>query len=180
MPEKETLDPENIELNINADAELPGNSHLIGAENAMEKIQSELEEQKDKYLRLFAEFDNFKRRSAKERIDLISTAGKDVIVSLLDVLDDCDRAEKQLQEAGDTGINREGIQLIFNKLRNTLQSKGLKAMNSLGTEFDVEKHEAITEVPAPDDKKGFVVDEIEKGYYLNDKIIRFAKVVVGK
>lgn len=169
-------------MNINADADVPGNSHLTneGAENATEKIQGELDEQKDKYLRLFAEFDNFKRRSAKERIDLIQTAGKDVIVSLLEVMDDCDRAEKQMTEAAEAGSNQEGIQLIFNKLRSTLQSKGLKAMESIGADFDVEKHEAITEMPVADDQKGKVVDEIEKGYYLNGKIIRFAKVVVGK
>lgn len=169
-------------MNINADADVPGNSHLSneGAVDATEKIQGELDEQKDKYLRLFAEFDNFKRRSAKERIDLIQTAGKDVIVSLLEVMDDCDRAEKQMTEAAEAGSNQEGIQLIFNKLRSTLQAKGLKAMESIGAEFDVEKHEAITEVPVADDQKGKVVDEIEKGYYLNGKIIRFAKVVVGK
>lgn len=182
MSEKEVTAPDQAEMNINADADVPGNSHLTneGAENATEKIQGELDEQKDKYLRLFAEFDNFKRRSAKERIDLIQTAGKDVIVSLLEVMDDCDRAEKQMTEAAEAGSNQEGIQLIFNKLRSTLQSKGLKAMESIGADFDVEKHEAITEMPVADDQKGKVVDEIEKGYYLNGKIIRFAKVVVGK
>ena len=168
-------------MNINADADVPGHTHLsnIGAEDAQEKLQAELEEQKDKYLRLFAEFDNFKRRTAKERLELIQTAGKDVIVSLLEVLDDCDRAEKQLQESEDMEANKEGILLVFNKLRNILQSKGIKAMDSVGQDFDVEKHEAITEVSSKD-KKGKVVDEIEKGYYLNGKIIRFAKVVAGK
>ena len=150
-------------------------------ENAVEKLQAELNEQKDKYIRLFAEFDNFKRRNAKERIELILTAGKEVITSLLDVLDDCDRAEKQIQTSEDLQQIREGIQLVFGKLRNTMQSKGLKPMESIETDFDVEKHEAITEIPAPNptlvDK---VVDEVQKGYYLNDKIIRFAKVVVGK
>ena len=150
-------------------------------ENVVEKLQTELNEQKDKYIRLFAEFDNFKRRNAKERIELIQTAGKEVITSLLDVLDDCDRAEKQIQTSEDLQQIREGIQLVFGKLRNTMQSKGLKPMESIETDFDVEKHEAITEIPAPNpnlvDK---VVDEVQKGYYLNDKIIRFAKVVVGK
>jgi len=182
MTEKELVTPVPEEMNINADADVPGNSHLSneGAENALEKIQSELDEQKDKYLRLFAEFDNFKRRSAKERIELIQTAGKDVILSMLEVLDDCDRAEKQLNESSDVSSNREGIQLIFNKLRTTLQAKGLKPMESMDADFDVEKHEAITEIESAPDKKGKVVDEIEKGYYLNGKIIRFAKVVVGK
>jgi len=181
MKDKETISAENEEMNINADADVPGNTHLSndGAEDAQEKLQGELEEQKDKYLRLFAEFDNFKRRTAKERLELIQTAGKDVIVSLLEVLDDCDRAEKQLQESDDMAANKEGILLVFNKLRNILQAKGLKAMNSTGENFDVEKHEAITEIPSKD-KKDKVVDEVEKGYYLNGKIIRFAKVVVGK
>lgn len=170
-------------MNINSDSDIPGNTHLSNpeAENAVEKIQAELDEQKDKYIRLFAEFDNFKRRNAKERIELIQTAGKEVITSLLDVLDDCDRAEKQLQNSEDLEQIKQGVQLVFGKLRNTLQSKGLKAMDSINTAFDVEKHEAITEIPAPTETlKDKVVDEVQKGYYLNDKIIRFAKVVVGK
>ena len=145
------------------------------------KLRAELEEQKDKYVRLFAEFDNYKRRSSKERIELIQTAGKEVISSLLQVLDDADRAEKQMMETDDSKQIKEGVQLVFNKLRKTVKSKGLEPMESLGTDFDVEKHEAITEIPVEDKKqRGKVVDEIEKGYYLNDKLIRFAKVVVGK
>ena len=146
----------------------------------VEKLTAEIAEQKDKYLRLMAEFDNFRRRTAKERLELIQTAGKDIVVSMLDVLDDCDRAEKQLQSNADIAVQKEGIQLVFNKIRTTLQAKGLKAMESINTEFDTEKHEAITEIPAPNNKmKGKVLDEVMKGYYLNDKIIRFAKVVVG-
>ena len=136
--------------------------------------------ERSKYLRLVAEFDNFKRRNAKERIELIQTAGKDVIISLLEVMDDCDRAEKQLTETDDITAQKEGVQLVFNKFRNTLQARGLKAMQSINTEFDVEKHEAITEIEVEKKMKGKVVDEVKKGYYLNDKIIRFAKVVVGK
>lgn len=181
MKEKDTHPVENEEMNINADADVPGTTHLSneGAEDSQEKLQSDLEEQKDKYLRLFAEFENYKRRTAKERIELIQTAGKDVIISLLDVLDDCERAEKQIQEGGDIEAHKEGVLLVFNKLRSLLQAKGLKAMESIGTDFDVEKHEAISEVPAGPDKKGKVIDEVVKGYYLNGKIIRFAKVVVG-
>lgn len=182
MKREEAIIPENEEININSDADIPGNTHLSNpeGEDVMEKIQKELEEQKDKYLRLFAEFDNFKRRNAKEKIELIQTAGKDVIISLLEVMDDCDRAEKQMTESDDIKTIKEGIQLVFNKFRNTLQARGLKAMESIHTDFDVEKHEAITEVDAPKEMKGKVVDEIDKGYYLNNKIIRFAKVVVGK
>jgi len=147
----------------------------------LEQIKLDLADQKDKYLRLMAEFENFRRRTAKERLDLIQTAGKDVIVSMLDVLDDCDRAEKQLNSADDISVQKEGIQLVFNKVRSTLQSKGVTAMESLHKDFNVELHEAITEVPVTDNKqKGKVMDEITKGYFLNDKIIRFAKVVVGK
>ena len=127
-----------------------------------------------------AEFDNFRRRTAKERLDLIQTASKDVLVSLLDVLDDCDRAEKQLATSDDVDVQKEGVVLVFNKLRNILHQKGVKPMESVHQPFDVEKHEAITEIPAPNDElKGKVVDEVMKGYYLHDKIIRFAKVVVG-
>lgn len=170
-------------ININSDSDIPGNTHLSNpdAENAVEKIQKELDEQKDKYVRLFAEFDNYKRRNAKERIELIQTAGKEIILSLLDVLDDCDRAEKQMQNSEDVAQLREGVSLVFNKLRNTLQSKGLKPMESIHTDFDVEKHEAITEIPAPDPSlANKVIDEVQKGYMMGDKIIRFAKVVVGK
>lgn len=178
------------ELDINADDSIPGTSHLsdtLVEENENEsdqenaKLKAEIQEQKDKYLRLFAEFDNYKRRNAKERIELMQTAGKEVITSLLDVLDDCERAEKQLQTAADIAQIKEGVLLVFNKLKSTLQSKGLKAMESINTEFDVEKHEAITEIPAPTPElRGKVVDEVNKGYYLNDKLIRFAKVVIGK
>lgn len=183
MEEKEITTPETEDMNINADADVPGNTHLSNpdvGDGELEKLQVALQEQKDKYLRLFAEFDNFKRRNAKERNELIQTAGKDVIISLLEVLDDCDRAEKQLNENNDTEAHKEGVQLVFNKLRNKLQARGLTVMKSINTDFDVEKHEAISEIEAPAKMKGKVVDEIEKGYYLNDKIIRFAKVVVGR
>jgi molecular chaperone GrpE len=127
-----------------------------------------------------AEFDNFRRRNAKERLDLIQTASRDVLVSLLDVLDDCDRAEKQITGSDDLSVQKEGVLLVFNKLRSILQQKGVKPMESIHQPFDLEKHEAITEIPAPsEDLKGKVLDEVMKGYYLHDKIIRFAKVVVG-
>jgi molecular chaperone GrpE len=174
----------NEDFGINADENAAGTTHLndvLDDESATEKLQAELQEQKDKYLRLFAEFDNYRRRTAKENIELRQTAGKEIIISLLDVLDDCDRAEKQMENDTDIEHVKEGAKLIFNKLRKVLQGKGLKEMHSVNKEFDVEKHEAITEIPVENQKqKGKVVDEIEKGYYLNDKLIRFAKVVVGK
>ncbi len=173
------------DLNINADENAAGTTHLnepVAEQSEEEKLKADLAEQKDKYLRLYADFDNFRKRTAKERLEYMQAAGKDVIVNLLEVLDDCDRAEKQMQaDGGDVKQMKEGVLLIFNKLRSSLQGRGLKAMQSLHAEFDVEKHEAITEIPAPKDNlKGKVVDEIQKGYYLNDKIIRHAKVVVGK
>jgi molecular chaperone GrpE len=172
------------ELDMNSDENMAGTTHLndrLAEESEIEKLNEELQAQKDKYLRLLADFDNYRKRSARERLDLIQTANKDLIGSLLDVLDDCDRAEKQLQNSRDMEQLKEGVLLVFNKLRTILQSKGLQPMKTLHEDFDVEKHEAITEIPAPsDDLKGKVVDELTKGYYLNDKIIRFAKVVVGK
>ena len=169
---------------MNTDENLAGTTHLndgVEEENELEKAKEELQGQKEKYLRLFAEFDNFRKRSAKENFELRQTAGKEVIQSLLDVLDDCDRAEKQLQGEENPGASKEGVLLVFNKLRSVLLGRGLKAMQSIHTDFDVEKHEAITEVPVQDASlKGKVIDEVQKGYYLNDKIIRFAKVVVGK
>jgi molecular chaperone GrpE len=153
----------------------------VAVEDEVEKLKSEVDELKDKYLRQVAEFENFKRRTAREKVEMIQTAGKEVITSLLEVLDDCDRAEKQLQTSNDVNAIKEGIQLVFNKLRNTMQGKGVKAMQTIGTEFNPDMHEAITEIPAPSaDMKGKVIDEVQKGYYMNDKIIRFAKVVVGK
>jgi molecular chaperone GrpE len=169
---------------MNSDENVAGTHHLneeVATENEMEKLQAELAEQKDKYLRLFAEFDNFKRRTAKERIELIQTAGKEVIASLLDVLDDFERAEKTMESVQDTAAVKEGVQLVFGKLRSTLEQKGLKPMNSVGEEFNPDLHEAITEIPAPaPELQGKVIDQVQKGYYLGDKIIRFAKVVVGK
>lgn len=166
--------PENTGVDVNTEE----NQAAGGSE--LEKLKAELDASKDKYLRLVAEFDNFRRRSAKERIELTQTAGREVIKDLLDVLDDADRAQKQLDNSEDKQV-KEGVTLVFNKLRSILQSKGLKPMESIGNDFDTDLHEAITEIPAPTEElKGKVVDEVVKGYYLNDKIIRHAKVVVGK
>jgi len=184
----ENLHQENIAINetgVDTDTEavIPEDvaSPTTETENEIDKLKKDIDQYKDKYIRLVADFENYKRRNAKERIELMQTAGKEIITSLLDVLDDCDRAEKQMNISNDIEQVKEGVQLVFNKLRNTLQAKGLKAMESLNTNFDVEKHEAITEIEVPEkSKKGKVIDEIVKGYYLNDKLIRFAKVVVAK
>jgi molecular chaperone GrpE len=150
-------------------------------EDLLAKANKEIEEQKDKYIRLFAEFDNYKKRMAKERIELFKTAGADIIQELLVVLDDIDRGEKIMQESKDIDAVKQGIVLIKDKLFKTLQQKGLQIMDAKGKQFDADFHEAITEIPAPSkDLVGKVVEEIEKGYLLNEKIIRYAKVVVGR
>lgn len=145
-------------------------------------IEEKLTMANDKYIRLNAEFDNYRKRTAKERVELISTASKDVLKDLLDVLDDSERTDALLKnEDVEMKALKEGVQLVFNKLRKTLEQKGLQAFDSKGETFDVELHEALTEIPAPNKKlRGKVVDEIQKGYNLNGKLIRHAKVVVGK
>lgn len=184
-PQEEGV-PEQMEPveNINADENVSGNTHLnepVAEESELAKAEEKIKELNDKYLRLYADFDNFKRRTAKERLEQMQTAGKDVIIPLLEVLDDCDRADGMLAKASSVESVKEGIGLIFQKLRNTLGARGLKPMECKGKEFDTDLHEAITEIPAGSEEMvGKVIDELEKGYYLNDKIIRFAKVVVGK
>lgn len=170
------------EINLNSDesmSELVNENDIIDADTLKNKLELEIIEWKDKYMRLFAEFDNYKKRSRKENIELIQTAGKDVILSLLDILDDSERAESQMENVAEVEAIKEGTKLVFNKLRHNLLQKGLKAFESKGETFDVEKHEAVTEIPMPG-MEGKVVDELQKGYTLNDKLIRHAKVVVGK
>jgi molecular chaperone GrpE len=150
-------------------------------ESSLEQLSKELEEQKEKYLRLFAEFDNFKRRTAKERIDTIKTAGQEVIKDLLSVIDDFERAEKSIEKAKEVEALKDGFLLIKEKLIKSLQSKGLNKMEITDGEFNADFHEAITEIPAPtEEMKGKIIDVVEPGYLLHDKIIRYAKVVVGK
>lgn len=156
------------------------NAEGPAADNAEPDLEAALEAANDKYVRLYAEFDNYKRRTAKERVALIQSAGKDVISSLLPILDDFDRALKAMEQATDVDSIREGIVLVSQKLKKTLGQQGLKEMESVGKPFDADLQEAITSVPAPsDDLKGKVIDEIEKGYFLNDLVLRHAKVVVG-
>lgn len=147
-----------------------------------ETLQNEVNSLKDKYTRLFAEFDNYKKRTSKERVELIQTAGKEVIEKLLPILDDFDRALNAMENAQEVESIKEGVELIHNKFKNTLQSQGLKAMeDAKGQPFDADLQEAITTAPAPEDSlKDKIIDVIEKGYYLNDKVLRYAKVVIGK
>jgi molecular chaperone GrpE len=143
------------------------------------KLQSEIAEQKDKYLRLYSEFENFRRRTSKEKLDLIQSANEQLIKALLPVVDDFERAEKSFKDRNEKDF--EGFFLIQNKLKKTLDQYGVKAMNvEQGSEFNADVHEAITQIPAPAEAlKGKIVDVVEKGYLLNEKVIRFAKVVVG-
>jgi molecular chaperone GrpE len=188
--------PENTEQNDMLDEneinknEVSGNleeeSENLSSENAEsqisaeDKLKAEATEWNNKYLRLYAEFDNFKRRTSKERLELLQIAGKDVISDLLTVLDDFERAQKSIETATDILSVKEGVTLVQHKLKSILTQKGLKEMESIGKEFDADLHEGITSIPAPSsDLKGKILDELEKGYLLNDKVIRFAKVIIG-
>jgi molecular chaperone GrpE len=146
-----------------------------------EQLKEELAKEKDKFIRLFAEFENYKRRTAKERIDLFKTASQDVMVSLLPVLDDFDRAYIEISKTEEKDLLK-GVELISNKLKDTLKQKGLEPIVvKQGDTFNADDHEAITQIPAPtEDLKGKIIDVIEKGYKLGDKVIRFPKVVIGQ
>ena len=145
------------------------------------ELNIQVGESKDKYLRLFAEFDNYKKRTLKEKIEYMKTASAESILAMLPVLDDFDRAKKSADDDATDEYFTEGVAMIYNKIFNVLKNQGLEAMTSTGEEFDPELHEAITEIPAPSDEmKGKIIDTVEKGYTLKDKIIRHAKVVVGK
>ncbi|WP_167597883.1 nucleotide exchange factor GrpE [Leeuwenhoekiella sp. ZYFB001] len=150
-------------------------------EDELAKYKADLEKEKDKFLRLFAEFENYKRRTSKERVELFKTAGQEVMQAMLPVLDDFDRAMVEIEKAKDKNLQK-GVELISNKLRETLKTKGLKQMEvQAGDAFDADVHEAITQIPAPqEDLKGKIVDVVEKGYELGERIIRYPKVVVGQ
>ena len=164
----------------NAGQEIPQDIRAMHETDPLETAKQEIAELKDKYLRLYADFENFRRRTSKEKLELLSTASADVIKLILPVVDDFERAKVSFDSSVDTVALKEGVDLIYTKLYKTLESKGLKPMESKGETFDVELHESIAQFPAPsDDLKGKVIDEIEKGYYLNDKVIRYAKVIVG-
>ena len=154
----------------------------VVAETATEadKTTRELAELKDKYLRLYADFENFRRRTAREKLDLIGNANEGMLQALIPVVDDFERAMQSIENTNDVTALKEGVSLIYSKLIKTLEGKGLKPMVSKGDSFNADLHESVTQFPAPsDDLKGKVIEEIEKGYYLNDKVIRFAKVIVG-
>lgn len=155
---------------------------LIEEQTVEEKLQAELKQEKDKFLRLFAEFENYKKRTSRERIELFSTASEDVMKTLLPILDDFERALSHIDDDKEAEALRKGVLLIYNKLISTLEQKGLKVIAlEKGAVFNADNHEAITQIPAPtEDLKGKIIDIIEKGYKLGDKVIRFPKVVIGQ
>lgn len=178
----EEVEQEELKNQVEAETE---NQHDATEEETVElskeeKLQQDLDKEKDKFLRLFAEFENYKKRTSKERMDLFKTAGQEVIVSMLPVLDDFDRAMKEISKSKDKELVK-GVELIQNKFKETLKNKGLQEIKiKEGDAFDAEVHDAITQIPAPNKKlKGKIIDVIEKGFTLGDKIIRHPKVVVG-
>ncbi|HAP69088.1 MAG TPA: nucleotide exchange factor GrpE [Flavobacteriales bacterium] len=178
MSEKEQIEKEE---NLNEETvEATEQEEVETEKDPLEELQDQYNELNNKYLRLYSDFENFRKRTAKERIDLIMNGGADVFKLLLPIVDDFERARTNMETADDVPSVKEGVELIYHKLVKELGNKGLKAMETKGEVFDSELHEAITQIPAPsEDMKGKVVDELEKGYFLNDKVIRFAKVVVG-
>jgi len=181
--QEQTPETEDTKVPVEKTAKKSKRKSSSKKDKAAEKLQElgqKLDEMNDKYLRLFSEFDNFRKRTQKERLELFKTASEDVMISLLPVLDDFERALKAAEENGADENHKEGIDLIYNKFKNTLKQKGLESLDSMNQDFDTDFHEAITNIPAPSpEMKGKVVDVIEKGYKLNDKVIRFARVVVG-
>jgi molecular chaperone GrpE len=187
MSEKDIKkEQENAELQDNT-ANTEENNGQEQAEDTAEetgsetKAEAELAEMKDKYIRLMAEFENFRRRTNKERGELLKTANEDLMSELLPVLDDMERARQSMEATKDVDAMLQGLELVFHKLKHVTQLKGLKPINiKAGDDFDSELHEAITQTPAPSEElKGKIIDVIEKGYTLNEKVIRFAKVIIG-
>lgn len=172
------------EETVRAKAEKPSKKKVRKAKKtAAELVEEEkikYAELNDKYLRLFSEFDNFRKRTIKERMELTKTASQDVIMAMLPVVDDFERAIQAFDDTKEDKSLKEGVHLIYNKFKSTLNAKGVECMESKGKDFDTDFHEALTQIPAPSkDLKGKVIDVIEKGYTMNGKVIRFAKVVVG-
>lgn len=179
--EKETVNTQEPQAQENAQAEQNAEKNEEAQVTAGPSLEEQLAESKDRYLRLSAEFDNFRKRSRKEREDLIKTAGESVIVELLHVVDDFDRALKSIDQSTDLQAVKEGIQLIANKFGEFLKRQGVAEIDAMGHELNTDLHEAITKIPSPDENaKGKVVDVIQKGYLLNEKVIRYSKVVVGE
>jgi molecular chaperone GrpE len=185
--EQEQVSMEHEEAALHTDAETveeveAEESKETTSDDELSRLRKELTEAKEKYMRLYADFENFRRRTAKEKLEFFSTANEGLIASIIPVLDDFERAQKNLhsQQQKDLDAIQQGVDLIHQKLYRVLESKGLKPMNATGEVFNPELHEAITQAPVQDESmKGKVIDEVEKGYYLGEKVVRFAKVVIG-
>ncbi|MDM1048264.1 nucleotide exchange factor GrpE [Sphingobacterium hotanense] len=177
MNENENIQDENLNSE-----ETDSTTNVESPEvDEVESLNNKLAESNDRYTRLVAEFDNYKKRTSKEKLDLMQSAGKDVLVKLLPVLDDFDRAMSFMKDIPNDDSVKQGVDLVNTKFRKTMEQLGLKEMDVIGQPFDPEYQEAITSIPAPsDDLKNKVIDVIEKGYFLNDSVLRFAKVVVGQ
>ena len=181
IKEEQKVQEENIEEKVNE-----SNADNVSEDSAEQNAKSsevadEASEWKDKYLRLVAEFDNYRKRTLKEKMDLIASGGEDVIKSLLAIMDDIDRALDAITKSNDIEAIRQGIMLIHQKLLDTLHAKGVEEISAIGQELDTDLHEAVAKFPvAEEEKKGKVIDVVQKGYKLKDKVVRFAKVVVGE
>lgn len=183
MSKKEkTNDIENDQIDGVLNETVEVEEQTVEEQSVEEKLETELKQEKDKFLRLFAEFENYKRRTSKERIELFATASEDVMKTLLPVLDDFERALAHIEDDKEAEELRKGVLLIYQKLIKTLEQKGLSvAKVEKGDAFNPDDHEAITQIPAPnDDLKGKIIDVVEKGYKLGEKVIRFPKVVIGQ
>jgi len=178
--DKKDIEEEQVETSETQTVEVE--QEIAEEETVEEKLKAEIKQEKEKFLRLFAEFENYKKRTSRERIELFSTASEHVMKYLLPVLDDFERALAHIEEDKEAEELRKGVLLIYQKLVNTLEQKGLKPIIiKKGDAFNADSHEAITQIPAPsDDLKGKIIDVVEKGYKLGDKIIRFPKVVIGQ
>ena len=178
------MDKENVKTEQNGCSEEAAadkvTEEAVAESDKMTAANSEAEEWKDKYVRLSAEFDNYRKRTLREKMELIESGGEDVIKSMLAVVDDFDRALAAMQSATDVASVREGVELISQKMRDTLKGKGVSEIEAVGQPLDTDLHEAVAKFPAGDDKKGLVIDVVQKGYKLKEKVIRYAKVVVGE
>ena len=180
-PNDEKLVNENQEQTTDIKTETTASADVNASAEPASELEQKTKELNDKYLRLYSEFDNYRKRSRKEMADLIKTASEDVFKAILPVIDDFERAIKANEKSEDIQAIKEGIHLIYNKLKNTTQQKGLQSFDCIGRVFDADTMEAITHIPAPDEsQKGTIIDEVEKGYKLGEKVIRFAKVVVAQ
>jgi molecular chaperone GrpE len=186
--ESENLQGENVEVNLAEDkVKSENDEEQKELETEKEEVAIDFEQKyldlNDKYLRLSAEYDNFRKRSLKEKMELIKTAGEDILINIIPVIDNFERALKSIEAntSEEAKAVREGIELIYNNFKEFLSQRGVKEIEAIGKSFDTDHHEAITKIPSPDENmKGKVIDVIEKGYMMHEKVIRFSKVVVGE